>query len=205
MPQGEPDTEVTRIEPSRVTTVNEDGHTSANMVEAAARINSTSWITFTVTNGSCTSLAVINDSTDIHWASAPAAVWSDPMSSASKWGILGCGLGLAVGVAGMWVYGAGRAPRTTKTVSAATSEVSRSESAPRTVILGPVKAELGEDEKAALRALIREELEAGRTPARGVEEAGAPDPDTLLRDLPPAQLKTYDVARSLVDQAMLSR
>jgi hypothetical protein len=78
---------------------------------------------------------------------------------------------------------------------------------PREIIIRPTAVTLGEEEKSALRALIREELRAQAANA-AVEATthGVPkSPEETLADLSPEARKTYETARARVDDAIRQR
>jgi hypothetical protein len=108
-------------------------------------------------------------------------------------------LGVAAGVAGSHLlerHSTSARPQTT-------AEATEPAPEPRhdVVMVGPVTARLADEDRAALRALIREELAAGMTQSRG-DDAGA----TTLAPRPPSQpLETTDSyvqARSVVDDGI---
>jgi hypothetical protein len=73
---------------------------------------------------------------------------------------------------------------------------------PRDVyVVGPSTARLGDDDKAALRALLREELAAQHL-AAARDTASAPPEESPMANLSHEQLKSYDEARSAVDDAI---
>jgi hypothetical protein len=71
----------------------------------------------------------------------------------------------------------------------------------RIVAVGPSTARLDDDEKMALRALIREEFAAQKAAAEARGDAGSGDPP-LDHAISGEQLKSYDHARTLVDDGL---
>jgi hypothetical protein len=74
----------------------------------------------------------------------------------------------------------------------------------QTIVVGPATARLGEDDKAALRALIREELGAERAAAAARADAApstSADPAQQWQ-LSPEGLQAFDRARSRVDDGL---
>jgi hypothetical protein len=70
-----------------------------------------------------------------------------------------------------------------------------------TVVVPHVTATLGEDDRTALRALVREELQAARTSdPHGVPSAEPSDRSAPV--VPPAALPAFDQARSRIDGAV---
>ncbi len=75
---------------------------------------------------------------------------------------------------------------------------------PQTVVVGPTTARLGEDDKMALRALIREELGAERAAAAASSDAGpaaSADPAQQWQ-LSPGGIQAFDHARAKVDAGL---
>src|SRR6266404_8222301 len=115
-------------------------------------------------------------------------------------GILLCCLGMLVGLAIPLAAGWWRPSSRVEALAAPTVETTPLPVVSRSMVLGPVTAQLGEDDKESLRRLIREEIKSGQAVAPAREEQPR-DPETILKDLPPGQLASYRRAQQLVDQA----
>jgi hypothetical protein len=126
-------------------------------------------------------------------------------SSGRLRGILLCCLGALMGLA-IPVIGGWRRPQAEVAQAASPTLNSDPLSAPpRSVVLGPVTAQLGEDDKETLRRLIREELKSGQAAAAPVREEAPADPDAALKDLSSGQMTSYHRAQQLVDTAASSK
>jgi hypothetical protein len=105
-----------------------------------------------------------------------------------------------LGVAGHIAFSSESASKRSSSHAAAAPEDPSPERT-RVVAVGPSTARLDDDEKMALRALIREEL-AGQKAAmetRGDAGNGGPAPDHAMSS---EQLKSYDDGRTLVDDGL---
>jgi hypothetical protein len=118
-------------------------------------------------------------------------------------GILLCCLGALLGLAIPLMGGWRRPSPKVVPVAAPTVEFNPLAAAPRSVVLGPVTAQLGEDDKESLRRLMRDEIKSGQAVAPAREEQR--DRETILKDLPPEQLTSYRRAQQLVDEAASSK
>jgi hypothetical protein len=114
--------------------------------------------------------------------------------------ILLCCMGLLVGVTIPLAAGWRRPSSRVEPVAAPTVESRPLPALPRSVVLGPVTAQLGEDDKESLRRLMRDEIKSGQAVAPAREEQPR-DPDTVIKSLPPEQLTSYRRAQQLVDEA----
>ena len=108
------------------------------------------------------------------------------------------GIGVGVGVA------LTRSPGVPRSAGAQASSAVAPSPAPSIVLVGAATAKLGDDDRAALRAILREELVAERAATEGRSDAGreAPDEPRPARDLSSEQLKVYDRARVEVDDGI---
>ena len=104
----------------------------------------------------------------------------------------------------MLAYGSKHPSGKADAPAAAAAESDLPRGIPQTVVLSPLTARLGEDDKEALRSLIREELRAAQASA-STGEAGTRDPETLAKELPEAELASYSRAHSMVEQALHGR
>ena len=114
--------------------------------------------------------------------------------------LLHCSLGVLLGLAIPLTAGWWRPSSRVERVVAPTVESNPLPAVSRSVVLGPVTAQLGEDDKETLRRLIRDELKSGQAVAPAREEQPR-DLDGVIKDLPPEQLTSYRRAQQLVDEA----
>jgi hypothetical protein len=132
----------------------------------------------------------------------------DPLRRADR-GIGALGRALAIGVPCVFLGLAGGAliPRTTRPIAApaaaAEDAPGRQSEASSVTVVGPTSARLAEEDRAALRAMIHEELVAER-PAPDAPAAALRAPAAQQADAPiaPEQLESYDGARVEVDRAI---
>ena len=118
-----------------------------------------------------------------------------------------CGIvGALAGAAATWSFGTrppAKVPVAVERAHAAEPESTRE------IVIQPTAARLGDDEKLALRALIREELQASRGAAVPGADAAPNQPPTspadALAQLSPDRLKVYDGARRMIDDAIQHR
>jgi hypothetical protein len=105
------------------------------------------------------------------------------------------GLGTA---AGYWLS---RVPRTPASTPAPAPTASEPAAEPRNVVVvGPTTARLADDDRAALRVLIREELAASKPAAdRARPDRDPPAAEPTLTD---AQLQAFDRARATIDSGI---
>jgi hypothetical protein len=103
-------------------------------------------------------------------------------------------LGLGAGM--LLPRGRGASPSRGEVAAAPASAVSPP--ATSVVVMGPTRARLDDDDRAALRAMIRDELAAQNAAARPAPSAEARPEPTLSNE----QLKAYDAARAEVDQGL---
>jgi hypothetical protein len=108
---------------------------------------------------------------------------------------------LLAGTGGFWLSRVTAPPRAT--VSAQANAGSEAPGEPRSVVVvgGPTTARLGDDDRAALRALIREELASASS--RHDAKRGSSDSERAEAPaLSDVQLKRYDQARTVVDDGI---
>jgi hypothetical protein len=123
--------------------------------------------------------------------------------TSGKGGVLRLVLAIAVpcvvvGTAfGYWAGHVPAAQRATPPPGASASELAGE---PRNVVVvGPSTARLADDDRAALRALVREELAASKPRADAPRADRDPAPEPSLTD---AQLQAFDRARATVDSSI---
>jgi len=115
-----------------------------------------------------------------------------------------CGLlGAAAGAAVMWGAGGVRSPHEEPRVAPSVASSSDAPAPlPRQFVYSPVTASLGDDDKAALRALIREELKAARPDSPAKPDASQESPEEALSRLPRDGRTAYDEAQGMVGTAV---
>jgi hypothetical protein len=123
----------------------------------------------------------------------------------ASWGIA---VGTALGVAVTWAALGGRArpARAASSPDAIEPPPACGGAGRPQIVLSPVTARLGEDDRVALRALIREELQAVRASQTSpAGDAAPPDPETTVQALEPNARSAYDAANVLVEAALRTR
>jgi hypothetical protein len=124
------------------------------------------------------------------------------LTSASKVAVICSLAGVIAGAAAMKAFGTSAQPHP-RLLAPQVEEHFREPQPPVELVVRPTTATLGEDEKRALRALVRDELRAALA-SGAMADAGQPasSPTDALASLSPNGMKTYDKAKDIIDTAI---
>jgi hypothetical protein len=116
-------------------------------------------------------------------------------------------LGLGGGAAIYWALGSRTPPASHAPSALVTAEAPAAALQAPQIVLNPTMARIGEEDRAALRDVIRQELHARPAPAASSDSTPdpAPDPSARYDQLSPTQRTAYDEARSVVDDRVRRR